>query len=809
MFFSFLLAKIEIIIKYYIYKLKVDFRQTILCAYVRIIFVRQSKINCMKKFAKISLIITSCLLCLTLVCVGGFLLYINTAKSGVSFDKTMLEEVNTTIDIYDIKNDKINEKNGKKALVKLEELPHYVPECFVSIEDKDFYKHNGLNYKRMAKAFLNNIKSHSLKEGASTISQQLIKNTHLSSEKTLTRKLNEMALARELERTFSKDEIMETYLNIIYFGSGAYGIENASQTYFNKTAKELTLSESALLAGMIKSPRTYSPILSPEKALARRNLVLKEMQKDGKISAEEFKQCSAKPIVLSQNISSQKSKNLYEEAVIEEAKKILGISEKELVLGKYKIWSYQNPQDAKSLHETIHNKNYYQQNSYGNVADGCGIVIDNKTGGITAFDGKSIYDLISMKRSPGSAIKPILVYAPALELGKISPSTQILDEKTSFGTYTPHNVGSHYYGWIDATKSVEKSLNIPAIKIMQVTGIENCKKMAKNCGIKFEKADKNYAIALGGLTNGTSVKELVNTYLPFSNDGKFVEAKFIRKICNNSGKVIYRNSQQKKQVMSSETAYLMTEMLKSGVQKGTSSRLRNLGFEIAGKTGTVGISGTNYNSDVWSVAYTPQKTVGVWLGNSTGQKEFRLEGSNNGGTFCTSIVRDTFEKLSLDKSAKFEKPSGIVTLDLDRTILEKNHVLMLANPDTPERYKISADFNKKFAPTVVAEKFAPTTACTLTGSFENGIAKLEFSAMKDAKYKLYRIEEDERKLLKEFENVVGLQQYEDKKICAGTTYTYFVEVEFLDTKDKKVKTNSVKISVPNNQSNIKKLLNLW
>ncbi|HAJ78017.1 MAG TPA: hypothetical protein DCO89_03020, partial [Clostridiales bacterium] len=602
-----------------------------------------SKLNCMKKFARISISIFIVLTLVALIFIGGIFVYINTAKSDVRFDKAMLEAQNTNIDIYDIDNNKINDISGKKALVRLDELPSFVPQSFISIEDKDFYKHNGLNYKRIAKAFINNLKSKSLKEGASTISQQLIKNTHLTNEKTITRKINEMALARELEKNFSKDEIMETYLNVIYFGNGAYGLENASQIYFGKPAKELEIEESAMLAGIIKSPRTYSPILNPENALKRRNLVLNEMKKDGAITEEQCNIAASKPIEIKNEISRDISKNFYEEATLLEAEKLLDMTENQIALGGYKIFTYQVNIDQNALHSTITDLDYYDKNSRGNIADGVGICIDSKTGGITAFDAKSVYDVVNMKRSPGSSLKPILVYAPALEYGKISPSTMILDEQKSFGGYAPHNVGNKYYGWIDATKTVEKSLNIPAIKIMQTTGIENSKKFAEKAGIEFDKEDRSYAIALGGLTQGITVKQLVNSYVPFANDGKFIEAKFIRKICDKNGKVIYENAENSSQIMSPETAYLMTEMLVSGVKKGTSSRLNQLPFEVAGKTGTVGISGTNYNSDVWSVGYTPQKIVGVWLGNSTGEKEFRLEGRNNGGTFCTSIVRDVLK----------------------------------------------------------------------------------------------------------------------------------------------------------------------
>lgn len=769
-------------------------------------FVVKSKLNCMKKVLKISVICMSVLLLLALTIVGGFFVYINTSKRGTSFDKELLQEANTTIDIYDTQNNKINAHIGKKALVKYDELPAYVKNAFVSIEDKDFYKHNGLNYKRIAKAFLNNLKSRSLKEGASTISQQLIKNTHLTSEKTFARKLNEMSLALELERNFTKDEILETYLNVIYFGNGAYGLENASEMYFGKPADKLTVAQSATLAGMIKSPKTYSPIYNQSACLDRRNLVLREMKRDNVITQEQFENAINEKILLEQNKKSN-IRNFYEEATLLEASKILGLNEREIALGGYKIFTYQEPADQQSLHNTINNDEYYHKNSFGNIADSCAVVIDNTNGGITAFDGRSVYDIANMKRSPGSSIKPILVYAPALECGKISPCTPILDEETSFADYKPQNVGAKYYGWIDATTTIEKSLNIPAIKIMQATGIETCKNVAKNCGITFDQNDNNLALALGALTNGTTVVELANTYLPFANNGKFVAAKFVKKICNKNGNVVYENQQQAKQTMSPETAYLMTNMLKSGVKKGTSSRLNGLGLNLAGKTGTVGIKGTNLNSDVWSVAYSPQKTMCVWLGNSTGQKEFMLEGKNNGGTYCTNIVRDAFANIKIAKDLDFDKPDGIVDAKLDRMNLEKNHTLMLANNLTPERYTTTAQFNQKYLPQSVAEPFEILNYVTIDGKLQNQIAVIEFKTIKTAKYKLFRIEEDTCKMLKEFSNLSGDQQFVDKNTNQDTTYIYYVEC--LTEEGKTIKSNSIKIKTPAKTNALKKMFDLW
>ncbi|MBQ0017002.1 MAG: transglycosylase domain-containing protein, partial [Clostridiales bacterium] len=726
--------------------------------------------------------------------------YLINVNSKLSFDENTIKEINTEIHIFDNDNNELKTENGKNSVVSLSSLPSYVPASFISIEDKNFYTHKGINYKRILKALYTNLITHSATEGASTISQQVIKNTHLTSEKTLDRKIKELLLTKKMEKTLTKNDILETYLNAIYFGSGAYGLNNASKIYFDKEAKDLTIEESAMLAGMIKSPKTYSPLLNPEKCLKRRNLVLSEMLKDNVITETQYQNAVSTPINICEGIKN--NKNLYTNAFLKEACELLNTCEKQLALNNFYIFSYYDLDSQNALKNSVNNLDFYHKNNSGNIADSCAIILDNKTGGILAFGGKSDYDLVNMTRSPGSSIKPILVYAPALENGVISPISPILDEQTSFGTYSPQNVGGIYYGYVSATKSVEKSLNIPAIKIMEATGLEKSKQMAKNCGIKFDKLDKNYAIALGGMTNGTTVKELVNSYLPFSNNGKFINASFIKKICDKNGNVIYKNPNDEKQVMSEETAYLMTEMLISGVKNGTSSRLSSLPYQVAGKTGTVGIKNTNFNSDVWSVAYTTDYTIGVWLGNSTGKEEYRLEGSNNGGTYCSSMLKDIFEGVYKHKPLpkNFEKPDGVVEVNLDSQELENNHKLMLADTNTPESFITKANFNNKFKPTLVANSFDELKAIEITVKLEKNTPIISFTALPQVEYKIVRINDDETKVVDIIKNKKGLVEVKDDSTNEDELYSYYIEAFAVNhatkVEGKRVRSNSVKIFTP-------------
>jgi len=643
-----------------------------------------------------------------LICVGSslFLVRIFSDKESISFDYLKLHSPTTfsKIQIYDSNNDLINISPTYYSTI--DEINQQTIDAFISIEDKNFYNHNGINPKRIIKAGLNNLISGSFKEGASTISQQLIKNTHLSSDKTIERKIKEIIITKKMEQELTKDEIMECYLNVIYFGNGAHGIYEASDNYFGKHPSELTLSESALLAGIIKAPSKYSPYKNPVLAKERRNLVLKVMYEDEKISKKEFESASNAEIYLkdqtTEKLSNNKNLNLYEKMAIKEACEILNLDTKNLK--NFKIYTYKQPQTSTFLQNILEDDDYNPKNIYGNTTSNIGIIIDNKTGAIETLCGKSEYELSLIDRQPGSAIKPILVYSPAIEEGIISPISPILDEEINIDGYSPNNVGG-FHGYVSVRESVCKSLNIPAIKILEKVGLKNGKKFAENTGIKFSNQDNNYAIALGGFTQGINLKDLTTSYLPFSNNGNFINSTFIREIRNENDIVVYKHNIQPKQIMGSDTAYLMTDMLMSGVKEGTSKRLNTLPFQVAGKTGTVAVPDTNYNNDAISIAYTSDKTMGVWLGNYSMEKEYQLESTNNGGTFATSIIRDTFSNLYKNsKPNDFQKPDNVKNIKLDRLCLEDN-LVVLANDHTPERFIVEELFSTRYLPHKVSSNF--------------------------------------------------------------------------------------------------------
>ncbi len=679
--------------------------------------------------------------------------------------------------------------------IPLNEINMETRQAFLSIEDKKFYEHKGLNYKRIAKATLNNLKSKNLGEGASTITQQLVKNRFLTNEKTFDRKLKEAYLSKKLEKLETKDKILETYLNTIYFGNGAYGIGNASKTYFSKKPSELTLSESCVLAGCIKSPNNYSPINNMENAIKRKNLVLKEMLNDGKITDEEYKNALNEEIDISKcNISNTlDTLDLYSRYVLDEASKILNTNISNVLHGGYKIYTYQDDAQQEILNKTINDEKYYHKNRNGNIADSLAIIIDNNTHGVSAIAGRSKYNLVNIKRQPGSLIKPILTYTPALNEGLINSKTQILDEKIDIDGYSPNNVGNVCHGYVSVEDAVAQSLNIPAVKLTMELGLEKCKSYARKCGIEFnDEYDNNLAISLGGFTDGVTLKDLTDSYSILTNSGKYTNSSFIKKINNSSNMTIYNRKLSETNVVSSESAYLMTDILRYSVENGTSKKLSKLGFDIAGKTGTVAVKGTNLNTDVYSLAYTKDYTMSTWLGNYTMQSEYHLEGKNNGGTYATEMIKDTFENIYKNKTPTwFDKPNGVEEIIIDTKSLDELHEVVLGD-NVPERFQAKCLINSKFKPinsSTIFEKLDEVNISKV--EYKNSI-KIIFDTKDYNTYEIYRKSSNNYNLIKTIKDVSGTYEYIDTNLQPNTNYTYYVKAK---SNYSSAETNSNKLSV--------------
>ena len=641
-----------------------------------------------------------------------FYILVTFVTSPINFEKSKITDTKLCVCLFDSENRPIEHTFLNGDYISLKQLPDYTKQCFISIEDKNFYRHHGVNYKRMVMAIVKNILSFSFKEGASTISQQLIKNTHLSSDKTIKRKINEIKLTFELERKMSKDEILEYYLNIIYFGDNCYGIQSASEHYFSHSASKLSLGESALLAGLIKSPNKYSPVKKYDLCLKRRNVVLYEMLKDGNIDKELYN--NEKMLKTDINVNPyDNNRNSYATAVVDEAENILKLPEKQIALAGYKIHTYMDKNKQHALEDCLPN----------DISEDVAMIsLNAKNGYVEAYAQKSTISLINIKRQPASAIKPVLVYAPALNENIISPSTILLDEKININGYSPDNIGGKNYGYVDATFALSQSLNIPAVKVLSYVGIDKAKYYLEKQNISFCSNDDNMAIALGGMTYGTTLKELTNTYQTLANSGNFIKSCFIKYIVNSNGKVIYKNEQISKNIFRDDTAYLISQMLNVSTKTGTAKRMSDLNYFVASKTGTSSCS--NENLDAYNISYTSSDVVGCWIGNIDNTPTEIV-----GGGKPTVCVKNYFNQIYKNKTPDdFNMPSSVTEVEIDELGLINKHTVYKANNFLPERFRKKALFSRFNMPSEAPIDDMRMCETELLGKVKNGVIELEFCA---------------------------------------------------------------------------------
>ena len=643
-----------------------------------------------KKIIK-TIVVSGMFLCLSggLACICS---YKSITKSS-SLNSTLLESNTKNVTFMTTNDCEISSRSSK---INLDELNDYTINAFIAKEDKRFYKHNGYDLIRIAGALKSNILNGKIVEGGSTISQQLIKNTHTNSERTLNRKLKEIKLAKELEQNYSKNEILDMYLNTIYFGNNCYGIQSASILYFNKGADELTLAESAMLAGIISAPSSYNPIINRQVAISKGSLVLSLMAEQGYITAEEETQAKAELAAIEIN-KSPTYFNGYMTYAIKEACEILDVKElpynKQVTITTYLDTNLQNLAE-----EMIKSKEYIVANKNEIEPDIASIVIDNNSGGIIAFAGNSRFNLMELKRQPASTIKPILVYGPAVEYNGYVPCSLILDEAIDIDGYMPNNATKLYYGYTSLRDNVVRSTNIPAVKLLSEVGLGKAKEMANNAGITFSEEDNNLAIALGGFTDGVTISELAGSYMAIARCGSFIRPTFIKSI-EIDGKMVYRNEQKETEVMTDETAYILTDMLKSVASYGTGRKIKEVGDFIASKTGTNATDKSNM--DAWNASYTTKHTAVCWIGNTTG-----IDGSMHdtikGSTYPTLFVKKLFTELySAQEPQDFIVPDTLTHAPIDLNEYENNHKIYLAN-ETSQRTKLEL-FRKDNLPEIKQE----------------------------------------------------------------------------------------------------------
>ena len=569
---------------------------------------------------------------------GGYLFYLAKTTNV----KDLQNALKATTIIYDKNGDQAGSLTGQKGTyVELDAISENLQHAVVATEDRSFYKNSGINYGRFFLAILTLGRS----GGGSTITQQLAKNAYLSQDQTVERKAKEFFLALEINKKYSKKEILTMYLNNAYFGNGVWGIEDASKKYFGVSASQLSLDQSAVLAGMLKGPEIYNPLYSVENATNRRNTVLQNMVAAGYIDQKTADQSAAVDIH-GQLVDAYEGKSedyrypSYFDAVINEAVNEYGLTEEDIVKNGYRIYTELDQNYQASMQVIYDNTALFPVAEDGTRAESGSVALDPKTGGVRALVGRVGSDqnpgfrtynyATQAARSPGSTIKPLVVYSPAVAAGW-STNKELDNSTTQYGSYEVNNyAGIQSSPTVPMYQALAESLNLPAVATANDLGLDTVFEYGKKFGLNMDKVDKSLAVALGaGVT--TNPMQMAQAYGTFANGGVMNDAHLITKIENASGQVVKSHSQKSTRVLSGSTTDKMTNMMLGTFSNGTGVNAAPYGYTMAGKTGT---TETSFNKDLsgdqWVIGYTPDVVISQWLGFPTTDENHYLTDSSAG-----------------------------------------------------------------------------------------------------------------------------------------------------------------------------------
>lgn len=724
-------------------------------------------------------------LLLMVLAVLGFVLFMAAQlwdlDAWQDFDPVNILGAQQSLILYDGENGEILRLHDKedRVSIPLSDVPDLVQKAFISAEDARFYEHPGVDVIRIVGAAWADIKAGGYVQGASTISQQLIKLSHLTADKTISRKLEEAVLACQMETRYSKDEILEMYLNYVYFGGGYYGIEAAALGYFGVHAKDLSVAQGAMLAGILKSPSNYAPHLDFEASLARRDTVLSLMAEYGYLDDQGLADAKGETmVILHDGTASEEGRNYYVDAALQDAMEILQIDSETLLSGGYRIYT--------AMDSAIQNQCeaiFQQDDLFPGDAQGAIVVQEAGTGLIRAMvGGRGAYDTAmafnratDIRRQPGSVIKPVIAYAPALEGYGYTAATMLLDEPTTFAEYSPRNFGNKYYGWVTLREAVTRSLNVPAVKVLSDIGVSAGKAFAQSCGIPFDPQDTSLTLALGGFTYGVSPLQIAGAYAAFASQGIYNTPTCIQRITDSTGKELYVYEPENRRIMSEQNAYILTSMLQSAIQEGTGHRLKDLDIPLAGKTGTVGEG--EGNRDAWMACYSADYAAAVWIGYDTSQ-DGALPQDATGGKYPALILEQLFQGLYQDRAPKeFSMPSGVNAYKLDKRTLEMFHEPVLATALTPSSAIQTEVFVEGTQPTAQSSYWVVPSP---PGEFRvylggDGKPQIAFTGRESfAQYQLYRQKGTESPQLIKTWDGKGAVTYGDDSALPGCTYTYYI-----------------------------------
>ncbi len=641
--------------------------------------------------------------------ISGYAIYkLYEVAKDVRLDKNDLIIKYENSVIKDIKGNELGTLNGdeNRVIITLDDMPKYLPVAFISIEDERFYQHEGVDIKRTLRATYTYIKNKGQSPfGGSTITQQLIKNLKEEREDTWQRKVREMLGAFYAEQEMSKEEILELYLNLIFLGDTVYGVEQGANYYFNKSAKDLSLAESAFLAGINHSPNSYNPFDENnakilENIKLRTKTVLRKMYELGNIEAKQYNKAVKEVeegLAFEEGAKTQVVFSYHTDAAINQIIKKLqeknnwSYEKAKLYLssGGFTIYTTQDPDMQNKMQEEFNNEKYHtvdiDPNGVPQDSMASMVLMDHKTGYVLAiangFDEKvdafGFNVATDGEKQTGSSMKTIAVLAPAIDRGIITASTIFDDNPTSFnnGTYNPKNF-NRYRGLITVRDAIAYSQNIPMVKTMTLLTPEESVNFLKKSGItSLKERDKVLPLALGGLTWGVTPLEMAGAYAAIANDGEYIEPIFFTKVVDSKGNTVLEANPTRTRIMSKEAAYVVKEILTEPVKKGTATNCKIEGIDVAAKTGTTDL---DYNR--WTCGFTPYYTAVVWFGHNT---DATISGwpSNPTNQIWIGVMQKIHEGMET-KRFYDTKPEGVLEVE----VCKKSGFLATS---TCERYRTS------------------------------------------------------------------------------------------------------------------------
>ncbi|SDT26858.1 penicillin-binding protein 2A [Paenibacillaceae bacterium GAS479] len=523
---------------------------------------------------------------------------------------------------------------GTREAATADELTPLLKAAFVAVEDKRFYEHAGVDVKAIVRAAGTNAAAGRVRQGGSTITQQLARTLYLSNDRTWVRKGLELSAALALERKHSKEELLAGYLNEVYMGKQLYGIKAAAKFYFGvKSLEQLKLWQIATLAGIPKGPALYNPLDQPAQSSERRLVVLKLMRSQGLISAQELQE-AAKVRYSPPASNSSKEVRLSSallDTLMKEASRLTKLSRDELMKEGLTISTGWDPAAQAQLDKVFADEKAFPRSASGKPVQAAAVLLDNESAEIRALaggrgSGATGLNRALARRQPGSMIKPLAVYGPALESGKYSPDSLLEDQAANYSGYKPKNLSGRYSGRMMMREALQKSTNAPAVWLLDQIGMKASLAFMERVGIQTERDDRHLALALGGWTRGITPLEAAQAFRAFAAGGFYREGHLITSIRDRSGKLLYEAKSKETKAMSQTTAARMNDMLLQVVREGTGRQAGVGGLQAAGKTGTTQLPGAPAEAarDAWFAGYTGNRTLAVWIGLDSSSEDYMI-----------------------------------------------------------------------------------------------------------------------------------------------------------------------------------------